>query len=321
LVRPLEQRGYGIDMLWNDDFHHSTRVALTGHNEAYYSDFLGSPQEFVSATKYGYLYQGQYHTWQKKRRGTPAFGLKPSTFVNYIENHDQVANSGRGERCSALAAPGRLRALTALLLLGPGTPMLFQGQEFAASAPFLFFADHKPELAKLVHKGRREFLAQFRSVALPQVQETIPDPADVATFERCKLDWSEREKHTTAYSLHRDLLRLRREDPVFRAQRAGGVDGAVLGPEAFALRYFGGTDGDRLLVVNLGRNLRLESAPEPLLAAPAEGPWQILWSSEEPRYGGCGTPALDTDEGWRIPGQAAVVLAPGPAPRRSQTAG
>src|SRR2546421_7476360 len=107
----------------------------------------------------GYLYQGQLYTWQQQRRGTPAFGLTPAHFITFIQNHDQIANSGRGLRCHLLTSPGRYKAMTALLLLSPGTPMLFQGQEFASSAPFNYFADHNPDLAELVAKGRCEFLA------------------------------------------------------------------------------------------------------------------------------------------------------------------
>src|SRR5262249_55389339 len=146
LVRPTEREGYGLDMLWNDDFHHTARVALTGRAEAYYQDYGGRPQELVAAVKYGYLYQGQYYFWQKKRRGTPAFDVPPCAFVTFLDNHDQVANSGCGLRVHALTSPGRYRAMTALLLLAPGTPMLFQGQEFASSAPFYYFADHKKGL-------------------------------------------------------------------------------------------------------------------------------------------------------------------------------
>jgi maltooligosyltrehalose trehalohydrolase len=318
LVRPVEDGGYGLDGLWNDDFHHTAMVALTGRNEAYYTDYLGSPQEFVSAAKYGYLYQGQWYRWQKKRRGTPAFGLPPAAFVTFVQNHDQVANSGRGLRAHALTSPGRFRAMTALLLLGPGTPMLFQGQEFAASSPFLYFADHKPELAKLVCKGRAEFLAQFPSVAQPDVQACLPDPADPATFERCKLDPAERERKAAVVDLHRDLLRLRREEPVFRrVQRRGDVDGAVLGPDAFVLRYFGedraGAD-DRLLLVNFGRDLRPEPCPEPLLAPPAGRRWAVQLATEEPRYGGSGVAPPDTEtEGWFLTGRCATVLRPAPA--------
>ena len=310
LVRPREEGGCGIDGLWNDDFHHSAMVALTGHNEAYYTDFLGAPQELISSVKWGFLYQGQRYSWQKKRRGTPALDQPPARFITFIENHDQVANSGRGLRCHLLTSPGRYKAMTALLLLAPGTPMLFQGQEFAASNPFLFFADHSPELAKLVRGGRGKFLSQFRSLALPEMQACLPDPADPHTFERCKLDFSERQAHAEIYALHRDLLRLRREDAVFRAQRPRGVDGAVLGAQALVLRYFAEDRNDRLVILNLGRDLHLNPAPEPLLA-PLEGKsWDLLWSSEDVRYGGCGTVPLDTDDNWRIPGEAAVVLRP-----------
>src|SRR5262249_4896096 len=148
--------GYGLDALWNDDFHHSAMVALSGRNEAYYSDYLGSPQEFISLVKRGFLYQGQHYAWQKAARGRPAVDLEPARFVLYLQNHDQVANSGRSLRGHHMTSSGRLRALTTLLLLAPGTPMLFQGQEFAASSPFFYFADHPPELAKLVHQGRNK---------------------------------------------------------------------------------------------------------------------------------------------------------------------
>ncbi|HZH85120.1 MAG TPA: DUF3459 domain-containing protein, partial [Phototrophicaceae bacterium] len=280
-----------------------------GRNEAYYTDYHGTPQELVSALKWGYLYQGQRYSWQKQRRGTPAFAVSPTAFITYVQNHDQVANSAWGLRLHRLTSPGRYRAITALLLLAPATPMLFQGEEFASSSPFLFFADHRPGLAKAVRKGRAEFLSQFRTLATQEMQRLVPDPADRATFERCKLDLDERETHSEAYALHCDLLRLRREDSVFRKQ--GSFDGAVLGSEAFLLRFFDAGNGDRLLLVNLGPDLHLRIAPEPLLAPPERKRWDILWSSESPKYGGAGTAALETEDGWRIPGHAAVVLVPG----------
>jgi maltooligosyltrehalose trehalohydrolase len=314
LVRPVEEGGYGLDGLWNDDFHHAAMVALTGRNEAYYTDYFGTPQEFVSAVKYGYLYQGQWYSWQEKRRGKPGLDLAPPAFVTFIQNHDQVANSGRGLRAHQLTSPGRYRAMTALLLLAPGTPMLFMGQEFAASTPFLYFADHNPELAGLVQAGRAEFLEQFRSIADPAMRNQLAPPHDRRTFERCKLDFSEREKHASLYQLTKDLLRLRREDPAFRAQEPGGVDGAVLGEQAFVLRYFLDNGQDRLLMVNLGRDLHLLTCPEPLLAPPEGMRWRTVLSTEDPRYGGGGTPAVDTaGEGWRVLGEAAVALAPAPA--------
>ncbi|HUP30424.1 MAG TPA: malto-oligosyltrehalose trehalohydrolase [Usitatibacter sp.] len=310
LVRPVDEGGYGMDALWNDDFHHSAVVATTGRNEAYYSDYLGSPQEFVSAAKWGYLYQGQRFQWQGKRRGTPALGLPPTSFVNYTQNHDQVANSALGLRLHRMTSPGRYRAITALLLLSPGTPMLFQGQEFASSAPFLYFADHEPALAASVKKGRADFVRQFPTLATAEVQALLSDPDDPDTFQRSKLDLSEREKHHEDFALHVDLLRLRREDPAFRCHFPGSIDGAVLGPEAFVLRFFAEGHQERLLLVNLGRDLTLKPAPEPLLAPPLGQRWRTLWASDDPRYGGCGTAEPERADGWYIPGHAAVVLAP-----------
>jgi maltooligosyltrehalose trehalohydrolase len=313
LVRPVEEGGYGLDALWNDDYHHSALVALTGHAEAYYSDTQGEPQEFISAAKYGYLFQGQHYAWQGQPRGTPAWGIAPAAFVVFLENHDQVANSSAGARAHQLTSPGRWRAMTALTLLGPSTPMLFQGQEFASSAPFLYFVDFDLELAEAVRKGRAEFLTQFPSMHECVNIGLVPDPADPRTFERCKLDFRERETHAAAYALHQDLLRLRREDAAFRQQRPAGVDGSVLSPQAFALRFF--TDdhaGDRLLIVNLGQDVRRGSIADPLTAPPAGCEWAVQWSSEDPKYGGRGTPAVWPNGRWNIPAESAFVMRPAP---------
>jgi maltooligosyltrehalose trehalohydrolase len=201
--------------------------------------------------------------------------------------------------------------MTALILLGPGTPMLFQGQEFASSAPFLYFADHGADLADKVRAGRREFLAQWPVLALPEWDTCFAEPADPDTFARCKLDPAERVSHGPALRLHKDLLRLRREDPVIREQGAHGFDGAVLGTDAFLLRFFARDGLDRLVLVNFGRDLALDPAPEPLLAPPEGRLWRVLWSSEDRAYGGCGTVHPDTDANWRLPGEATLVLAPG----------
>lgn len=310
LLRAEENGGGGLDALWNDDFHHSAQVALTGRNEAYYTDYLGTPQELVSAVRHGFLYQGQWYRWQKQRRGTAAIGLPPAAFVTFLQNHDQIANSAHGLRGHALTTPGRWRALTAVLLLGPGTPMLFQGQEFSASSPFLYFADHKPDLARLVARGRAEFLAQFPGLATEEAQAALAPPHADDTVARSTLDPAERERHQAAVALHRDLLRLRREDAVFSGRARGAVDGAVLGPEAFVLRFFGTQTGDdRLLLVNLGRDLPLAALSDPLLAPPAGTVWRTVWSSEALAYGGGGAVPLPDDGLWTLPGHAAVALA------------
>jgi maltooligosyltrehalose trehalohydrolase len=311
LLRPTERGGYGLDSLWNDDFHHSAMVALTGRRDAYYSDYRGHPGEFIAAAKHGFLYQGQRYQWQQKPRGTPTLDLSAECFVVFLQNHDQIANSGTGERCHALTSPARLRAMTAYLLLMPGIPMLFQGQEFAASTPFFYFADPCDELSRSVRKGRRTFLAQFPSLATSQMQARLTNPGDIETFRRSVLDFGERQRHASVYALHRDLLALRSEDLVLR-QRPCRIDGTALTHEAWMLRFFSEGGADRLLIVNLGRDLLLGPAPEPLLA-PVDGQaWRLLWSSEAPIYGGSGGPTQDEHGDWLVPGQAAILLAPSP---------
>jgi maltooligosyltrehalose trehalohydrolase len=298
MALPAEHGGFGLDGLWNDDFHHSAIVAVTGRNEAYYSDYQGRPQELISTTRQGFLFQGQRSRWQKKRRGTPAYGMRPEQFITYVQNHDQVANQGFGLRLNRVTSPGRYRAITAFLLLGQGTPMLFQGQEFAASAPFRYFADHAGKLSELVRRGRAKFLSQFPSL---EDRET-PNPCLLETFEKCKLDWSERETHESDVRLHRDLLQLRRKLP--RDQ----VDGAVLGEECFVLRGWGRNGADWLLFVNLGRDLLIEVAAEPLLAEPEGRGWKLEWSSEDQAYGGAGTPPVEHKGVWHIPGHTSIVI-------------
>ena len=190
--------------------------------------------------------------------------------------------------------------------------MIFQGQEFGASTPFLYFSDLTGDLREATRRGRRKFLAQFPSIATEEVQQQLPDPSDPNTFARCKLNPSEREKHGAQYELCFDLLKLRREDARFREQKMGGVDGAVLSPASFVLRYFGDDEDDRILVVNLGERLQLIPAAEPLLAPPLGFRWETLWTSDLTKYGGPGPIQVTSDEHWLLPGEAAVVLKPVP---------
>jgi maltooligosyltrehalose trehalohydrolase len=206
-----------------------------------------------------------------------------------------------------LTSPGRYRALTAVLLLAPQTPMLFQGQEFGSSAPFLFFADHHAELNALVRAGRREFLRQFESMR--DADSVLDDPGALETYQRCRLDPTERTRHPTHVALHRDLIALRRCDPVLCSGELR-VDGAVLAERAFAIRFFTDNGSDRLLVVNLGEDRALDIAPEPLLAPPdLEHGWRCLWSSDDTSYGGRGARPLESSGGaWRMPAESATLL-------------
>jgi maltooligosyltrehalose trehalohydrolase len=308
LMKTVDGGGAGLDALWNDDFHHSMIVILTGTSEAYYSDYHGSPQEIVSAAKYGYLYQGQRSRWQNNPRGSPSLQVKHEKFICYTENHDQIVDSAWGSRIGQMTSPGRHRAATALLLLGPWTPLLFQGQEFAASTPFLYFADHTSETSALVVEGRKRFLSQFPSLATPTMQEALVPPSKEETFQACKLDLGERIEHFQFYGMFKDLVRLRKEDAVFSLQGEAGIDGAVLSDRAFMLRFFGG-DTVRLLIANLGADLLFSPASEPLLAPPQEQIWQVIFSTEDPQYGGSGTTEVELDRGWRIPAEAIIALA------------
>jgi maltooligosyltrehalose trehalohydrolase len=305
---PVEEGGWGLDALWNDDFHHSARVALTGRRDGYYNDHRGNAQELVSAARHCFLFQGQRYQWQGKPRGTPVTHERAASFVHFLENHDQVGNTLEGARVRTGSSPGRYRALTALLLLGPQTPMLFMGQEFGSTRPFRFFADHESALARAVHEGRRAFLRQFEPYATEDAQRRVPDPADPDTFVSCKLD-RVGDVHEAIVALHRDLLALRRSDAVIALQRREAIDGAVLSMHAFALRWHDTVSGDRLLVVNLREDLDFRPAPEPLLAPPRGAAWTMRWSSDDPRYGGPGAVDPCSAEGWRIQGESAILLA------------
>lgn len=311
LLTPIQEKGYGLDSLWNDDFHHAARAALTGRTGAYFTDYKGKPQEFVASVKYGFLFQGQWYKWQKQPRGSAALDLSPTRFVHYLQSHDQVANGGRGKRIHQLSHPALLRALTGLLLLGPQTPMLFQGQEFGASSPFLYFADNDINIVEAVAKGRNEFLHQFLPLATPAMQPYLYRPDDISTFKQSKLNLDEREMNADIYRLHKELLHVRRTDLVLSGQEFSHVDGAVISSTIFLIRFFSSTvNSDRLLIVNLGRDFPLSPAPEPLLAPHENHDWALYWSSEYPQYGGHGACEMSTRGDWLIPGLSAALLKP-----------
>lgn len=320
LLRPHSEAAAGsdLDALWNDDFHHSGRVALTGRRQAYLSDYFGHASEWTTVAKTGFLYQGQYSRWQGVPRGHATGTLPATAFVSFLENHDQVANSLWGRRLWQQSSPAQHRAMTGLLLLGPWLPLLFQGQEWNSTAQFLFFADHEGELAQLAKKGRAEFLSQFPGCA--SHPELLVDPSVPQALEASRLRWAETQlpPHAEAVALHRDLLRLRRSDPTLALcrQGTGRIDASALGPSCGLVRYFGDPGaqgaGDRLLLVNLGVGIDLDRITDPLLAPPVHHDrWAMLWYSEDPRYGGHGCAQPNAPEGrWAIPGCATALLAP-----------
>jgi maltooligosyltrehalose trehalohydrolase len=308
LLDSMSEGGYGLDAMWNDDFHHSARVALTGSHDGYFHDYRGRARELVSLIRHGFLFQGQHYGWQHKPRGTPALDRSNTSFVAYIQNHDQVANTLCGIRLQYLTSPGRHRAMTAVLLLAPHIPLLFMGQEFCSTSAFPFFADSAAELAAGTWEGRRKFLRQFTQYATAAAQARIPDPSDPETFEKAKLNFWERKAHRPIYELHAELLRLRHHDPVIAARQGQELDAAVLGESAFLLRWRGSSCGERLLVVNLAAQLDLDPAPEPLLAPVQHHDWQMIFSTDEIRYGGLGAVCPTQARRWHLPAESAILL-------------
>ncbi len=208
ICRSRQQHGYGVDACWDDDFHHALHTVLTGESEGYYMDF-GRISQLAKAFRDGYVFDGQFSEFRQRHHGRPAGDLPGQSFVCCLQDHDQIGNRAFGERTSALVGPDLLKVGAALVLLSPFVPMLFQGEEWGASTPFLYFTDHQdPDLGQAVKDGRRR---EFPTLAGTEV----PDPQDLTTFLRSKLDWSEpgREPHRELLEWHRRLVALRRQEP------------------------------------------------------------------------------------------------------------
>jgi maltooligosyltrehalose trehalohydrolase len=221
VATPGLRGGYGLDAQWNEDFHHALHAVLTGERSGYYADF-GSLGQLAKALRHGYVYDGQYSPYRDRTHGRSAAGLTGHNFIGFLQNHDQVGNRAIGERSSRLMSTSRLLAGAVLLLTAPFIPMLFQGEEWGASTPFLYFTDHgEPELARAVSEGRKREFAAFG-----WDPSRIPDPQDPLTYERSKLDWSEleREPHRRILRWHQDLIRLRAQIPGLRDGRLDRVE-------------------------------------------------------------------------------------------------
>jgi maltooligosyltrehalose trehalohydrolase len=209
----------GIDAIWADDFHHQLRVTMTHERDGYYGAYRPGLADLARTIERGWLFEGQTYPVTGNPRGRPAEILEASSFVYCIQNHDQIGNRALGERLSAVVSTEQYRAASMLLLFLPMTPLLFMGQEWAATSPFLFFTDHDPELGRLVAEGRRAEFASFASFANPEVRAGIPDPQAVSTFEASRLNWEERVQgeHARTLELYKKMLSLRRSDPVLSA--------------------------------------------------------------------------------------------------------
>ncbi len=238
MVKPTSEGGWGLDALWSDDFHHQLRRYLTGDDEGCFRDFRGSLSDLATTINQGWLFQGEYSIHRGYHRGTDPTGLEPSRFVFAIQNHDRIGNRAHGERLSQTVDLATYRAATALLLTLPTTPLLFMGQEWAATPPFLFFTDHREELGRLVKEGRRREFKDYAAFVDPAQLALIPDCQAEETFLSCKLDWSEpdREPHAGILRLYRALLQLRRTEPALRTTGVGSCRARALDEDTLLIR-------------------------------------------------------------------------------------
>ncbi len=263
LCRSRESHGYGVSASWDDDFHHALHTVLTGENSGYYVDF-GRVAQLAKAFTDAYVYDGEFSEFRQRRHGRPADDLSGACFVCCLQNHDQVGNRAFGERTAALVGPDLLKVGAALLLLSPFLPMLFQGEEWGASTPFLYFTDHQDaELGAAVREGRR------REHPMPAGAE-VPDPQDPGTFLRSKLDWSEldREPHRSVLDWHRRLIALRLSEPDLLSHDRRLV-GTAFDEEA------------RWLVVNRGRFSIAANLADKRQPLPLDGGASVVMASDE----------------------------------------
>jgi len=301
MVRPRDRGGIGLDGVWSDDFHHAVHATLTGERSGYYVDF-GRVTDLAKCLERRFVYDGAYSRFRHRRHGAPAADVPAHRFVVAVQNHDQIGNRACGERLSSLLSPARLRLAAAFLLLSPFVPLLFMGEEYGETAPFLYFVDHAdPKLCDAVRRGRR---AEFRSFGW---RGEVPDPSAAETFARSRLTSSAASRESGAiHDLYVDLLRLRREHPVLHPGKAGAQVFFDETEQALALRLQ--ADGETALLAawNLGDENRDVSA-----WAPAHATARLLLATDDVRYGGTGRHGRDPapEHRWTVPGETAMLWA------------
>jgi maltooligosyltrehalose trehalohydrolase len=287
MIRPRWAGGWDLDGVWADDLHHQLRRLLAGDDEGYYRDYTGTTEDIAATINQGWFYTGQHSIHMDESRGTDPVGIEPRKFVVCLQNHDQVGNRAFGERLHHEIDPAAYRAASTLLLTVPQTPLLFMGQEWACSSPFLYFTDHAEDLGVLVTAGRRREFRHFLAFVDPESRELIPNPQAVATFESSRLDWSERDLglHASTLQLYCALLALRRSDPALRENRIEGFEAIALDDDTIALRR-DGPRGETLLIV-----ARLRGAGEvdsgkgtPPDFLPAARGWKVVLTTEDPPF-------------------------------------
>jgi maltooligosyltrehalose trehalohydrolase len=271
-------------------------------------------EEIARAIEEGFIYQGQKSPTTGQPRGSKVTDEPASAFVLCIQNHDQVGNRPFGERLNQEIDAARYAVASTLLLFAPEPPLLFMGQEFAASTPFLFFTDHNPELGRLVTEGRRGEFSGFRAFADEDLRESIPDPQADSTFLSSKLKLRERRTNAGIYALYRALLELRRRDPVLSVTDRTTVDAAALGAQAIAVHRWRGND-HRVLVANFGAATSLPISETPVLRDLPEGRLNLVLSTANRRFGGSGERAWIRGRGSsarvEVPARTAAIFAVG----------
>jgi len=272
---------------WNDDVHHVLHTASTGEATGYYADYRGDTDKLGRALAEGFAFQGQPMPYRGRARGEPSAHLPPAAFVAFLQNHDQIGNRAFGERLGQLAGAAALRAVAAVYLLLPQTPMLFMGEEWNATHPFLFFCDFSGELAQAVRQGRREEFARFPEFQDPVRSARIPDPQSPATFRASKLDWTETAlpPHAGWLDWYRNILRVRRERiaPLLPGIPGNAGSYEVVGQDAVIVRWRVGAETELTLAANLSDSPRTGfPAPSGSVlwregAPPAGAPWSVCW--------------------------------------------
>ncbi|HEY7161090.1 MAG TPA: malto-oligosyltrehalose trehalohydrolase, partial [Acidobacteriota bacterium] len=219
LIQSNDQGGFALDAVWSDDFHHQIQKLLTGESDGYYCDFRGEIQDLLTIIRKGWLFCGQHSEYFGGARGSNPAGIPLEKFVFFLQNHDQVGNRATGERLHHYIDGSAYRAVSVLLLCLPQTPLLFMGQEWAASSRFCYFTNHNQELGKEVTEGRKLEFMHFSSFADPNSAVIIPDPQQEETFLKSKLHWSEQRiyPHAGILRLYQKLLELRQSEPEFRS--------------------------------------------------------------------------------------------------------
>ena len=250
LVRSVEAGGYGLSAQWNDDFHHALFTVFHTEPGGYYGDF-GKLEYVAKSLREVFVYDGGYSGYRRRRHGRPVEGLSAHHFLVFLQNHDQVGNRAQGERIEQLIGTERAKVAAGLVLTSPFVPLLFMGEEFAASTPFLYFADHdEPEMAKLVSEGRKKEFAAFGFG-----EKDVPDPEARETFERSKLNWSEPEedKHKEMLNWYRSLIQLRRSLPALNDGDLGHLKVAFDEKQRWLdIRRRGLGGGDVRILANMG---------------------------------------------------------------------